>query len=139
MPAETSGIVIATSYVTLDLNGFSITGPGEAVARVFALNFRHCSRIVPQHPRRRVDNDKPLAPMIPDQVRDRTGRNASSACSHRYRVLSKVRRHSARHRMHRGASSDSENPGSMNRSDSAAAGAPEHVILLPLLLSEFAG
>jgi len=36
---------------------------GEAVARVFAPNLRHRSRIVPRRPRGKVDSDKPLAPM----------------------------------------------------------------------------
>ena len=30
---------------------------------IFAPNFRHRSRIVPRHPQRRIDHDKPLAPM----------------------------------------------------------------------------
>jgi hypothetical protein len=37
--------------------------PSEAVARVFAPNFKHRKRIVPHRSRRIVDSDQPPAPM----------------------------------------------------------------------------
>jgi len=65
---------------------------------IFAPNFKHRHKIVPRQTWCKVDDDKPLAPMTPDQVQG--GATTEKRFRHQYRELPGVWRQAAGHRLH---------------------------------------